>query len=257
MGVLVGAVITAPEALRTICSAIGIAETDVVKVLQKDPDRLVPFFILSYLPHGLIGLIFVAIMAALMSSLDSALNSMSAVTMRDFYQRYFRPHETDKHYLIASKICTLFWGIFCVAAALAFAYFSEATRQTTIVLINAVGSLLYGPILAAFILGLVTRSVSARSVNIAVGIGVLLNLYLWLSTEISWLWWSCLGFLGTAATAYLVSAYESFRRERAPSGEELKVEKVSMDYGWQAVYMLVGIYFFLIILLCYLIQKTV
>jgi Na+/proline symporter len=253
----VGAVIAAPEALGTISAAIGIAETDVVQTLQNDPDRMVPFFILSYLPHGLIGLIFVAIMAALMSSLDSALNSMSAVTMRDFYQKYFRPFETDQHYLMASKMCTLFWGIFCVTAALAFAYFSEATRQTTIVLINAVGSLLYGPILAAFVLGLMTKRVTARAVNIAVGIGVLLNLYLWLATEISWLWWSCLGFFGTAATAYLVSAYESFRREKAPSGKELKVEKISMDYGWQAVYMLVGIYFFLIILLSYLIQKTV
>jgi Na+/proline symporter len=55
-------------------------------MLQNDPDRMVPLFILSYLPHGIIGFIFVAIMSALMSSLDSALNSMSAVTIRDFYQ---------------------------------------------------------------------------------------------------------------------------------------------------------------------------
>jgi SSS family transporter len=257
MGVLVGAVITSPEALGTISAKIGIAETDVVQTLQKDPDRMVPFFILSYLPHGLIGLILVAIMAALMSSLDSALNSMSAVTMRDFYQRYFRPHETDKHYLMASKMCTLFWGVFCVTAALGFAYFSEATRQTTIVLINAVGSLLYGPILAAFILGLVTKSVSARAVNIAVGIGVLLNLSLWLSTEISWLWWSCLGFFGTAATACLFSAHNIFNGEKAEGGEALDIEETRLGSKWKAAYTVVGIYFFVMILFCYLLQRAV
>jgi len=257
MGVLVGAVISSPEALNKISSAIGAKDTDVVQMLQNDPDRMVPFFILSYLPHGVIGFIFVAIMAALMSSLDSALNSMSAVTMRDFYQKYFRPHENDRHYLIVSKLCTLFWGIFCVMAALLFAHFGAATRQTTLVLINAVGSMLYGPILAAFILGLVTKGVTARAVNIAVGMGVLFNIYLWLCTEISWLWWNVFGFAACVAIAYVVSAYNIFQKGRDLKSELLDVEKVVIDSRWKAVYVIVGLYFFLIILLCYVIQKAV
>jgi len=256
MGVLVGAVLASPEALGKISAAVGIGETEVVRTLQKDPDRMVPFFILSYLPHGLIGLIFVAIMAALMSSLDSALNSMSAVTMRDFYQKYFRPNENDKYYLIASKVCTLFWGIFCVTAALAFAHISETTRQTTIVLINAVGSLLYGPILATFILGLVTKRITARAINIALVVGVLFNFYLWLATEISWLWWSFLGFAATATPAYLVSISTIPRKGSAPTDEKRESEKVLVDYEWRSVYAIMGLYFFLIIAFCYVLQKT-
>jgi sodium-dependent multivitamin transporter 6 len=257
MGVLVGAVITSPEALNKIGSALAISDSEVARMLQNDPDRMVPFFILSFLPHGVIGFIFVAIMAALMSSLDSALNSMSAVTMRDFYQKYFRPDENDRHYLIVSKFFTLFWGIFCVTAALLFAHCGAATRQTTIVLINAVGSLLYGPILAAFILGLVTKGITARAVNIAVGIGVLFNIYLWLGTEISWLWWNVFGFAASVVTAYIVSVYTVFRKGRVRPRGMLGLEKVVIDHRWKAVYLLVGLYFILIIVLCSVIQKAV
>jgi SSS family transporter len=157
VGIFVGAVVSRPEFLIKVSSLMHIDVPTAAQVLQDDPDRMLPLFILSYLPHGLIGFILVAIMSALMSSLDSALNSLSAVTIRDFYQRYIKPVGDERHYLLASKICTLFWGVFCIAAALIFAQVEEATRQTTLVLINAVGSLLYGPILAAFLLGIMTK----------------------------------------------------------------------------------------------------
>ncbi|MHA2055827.1 MAG: sodium:solute symporter family transporter, partial [Candidatus Hodarchaeales archaeon] len=101
MGVFVGAVIIQPDALVRIASVMGIEQNSVSSILSTDPDRMLPMFILSYLPHGIIGFIFVAIMAALMSSLDSGLNSLSAVTMKDFYQKYLKPDADEKHYLIA------------------------------------------------------------------------------------------------------------------------------------------------------------
>ena len=104
VGVLVGAAVSQPGALSAIASATGSDPAAVAETLRQSPDRLVPLFILSYLPHGVIGLIFVAILAALMSSLDSALNSLSAVTIRDIYQKRIRPGADDAHYLTASRI---------------------------------------------------------------------------------------------------------------------------------------------------------
>jgi len=257
MGVLVGAVIASPEALAKISSIINVDKAVVEGMLENDPDRMVPYFILSYLPHGLIGFIFVAIMAALMSSLDSALNSMSAVTIRDYYQKYFRPDASDRHYLIAAKICTFFWGVFCVMAALIFAHFGETTRQTTIVLINAVGSLLYGPILAAFLLGILTKAVTARSVTIGIGTGILGNIYLWLFTPVSWLWWNCTGFVATVGTPCIVSAYELLRKEKAFISAKLEVGRAQKDYKWRTAYLMVGLYFVFIILICYAIQNII
>ncbi len=90
MGVFIGAVVMTPEFLGRTAIAIGSSPETVATTLQRDPDRMVPLFILSYLPHGVIRFIYVAILSALMSSLDSAFNSMSAVTVRDFYQRYWK-----------------------------------------------------------------------------------------------------------------------------------------------------------------------
>jgi Na+/proline symporter len=141
-------------------------------------------------------------------------------------------------------------------AALTFAHFGEATQQTTIVLINAVGSLLYGPILAAFILGLVTKGVTARAVNIGIGVGILINIYLWLFTPISWLWWNLIGFVVVVIIAFILSAQNIAREGAFVTSRELYTGREIAGINWPAIYKMVGIYFFLIILLCYLIQKT-
>jgi Na+/proline symporter len=175
-----------------------------LRTLQDNPDRMVPMFVLAFLPAGVVGLVFVAIMSALMSSLDSAINSLSAVTMQDFYRRYARSDASDGHYMVVSKVLTVFWGAFCVTAALAFAGSADATRQTTIVLINAVGSLLYGPILAAFFVGIATRFVTGLEVKLAVVAGIAANVLLWRLTTVSWLWWNVAGFAVTLAGALVL-----------------------------------------------------
>jgi SSS family transporter len=255
MGVFVGAVISQPGTFEIIGEALGISGYSVQTILNKDPDRLVPMFIITFLPHGIIGFIFVAIMAALMSSLDSGLNSLSAVTMRDFYQRYFKKNASDSHYLIVSKLFTLGWGVFCVVAALLFYKLGEATRQTTIVLINAVGSMLYGPILAAFSTGMLIRKVNAAGINIGILSGILLNFLLWQFTEISWLWWNFTGFLVSALLAYFISIIWSGRKDEF-SDSTIK-EKIFLysDKKWIKIYVILGLYFFLIIFISYLIQS--
>lgn len=201
MGMLVGAVFTIPDQLAQVGSRLGVDADALYATLQSDPDRMVPLFVLAFLPAGVVGLVFVAIMSALMSSLDSAINSLSAVTMQDFYRRYARPDASERHYMVVSKLLTLFWGGFCILAALGFANSAQATRQTTIVLINAVGSLLYGPILASFFVGLATRFVSGTDVRIGIFAGIATNVILWQVTSVSWLWWNCVGFIVTVAVA--------------------------------------------------------
>ncbi|MBN2468379.1 MAG: sodium/solute symporter, partial [Deltaproteobacteria bacterium] len=200
LGILVGAVVLSPGGMERVGASLGADAGAAKEVLMRDPDRMVPLFVLSYLPHGLIGFVFVAIMAALMSSLDSALNSLSAVTIRDIYERYFGKITKEKRRLFLSKVCTLSWGVFCVVTACALSMSGEATRQTTIVLINAVGSLIYGPILAVFMVGMCTRVADYRWVNVGAASGLALNLCLWLFTPVSWLWWNVFGF----ATAFLI-----------------------------------------------------
>ncbi len=206
MGVFVGAVFAAPEHAAHIATRLGMPVDGVRAALAANPDRMVPMFILAFLPAGIVGFVFVAILSALMSSLDSAINSLSAATMEDFYRRYVRPGADDGHYMVVSKILTVFWGVFVIAAALSFANVGEAGRQTTIVLINAVGSLLYGPILAAFLVGIGMRLITGGEIRFGVVNGIIANLALWRLTDVSWLWWNVAGFAVTVAGALAAHA---------------------------------------------------
>jgi len=255
MGILVGALIATPEALIKIAEALQIEPQAAGRILKNDPDRMLPMFIFTYLPHGIIGFIFVAIMAALMSSLDSAINSLSAVTMKDFYQRYFKTSANEKHNLIISKIITALWGIFAVVGAIAFAAFGESTRQTTIVLINAIGSLLYGPILAAFLAGMLIKQIGPRGIKTGVIAGISVNLALWAFTSVSWLWWNLSGFGAAVLTALLTSSI--INEKEAPNLTLVKPARQRGRLNWPLIYGFVILWFFIIIFLSFLLQKLI
>jgi SSS family transporter len=254
MGVFVGAVFVSPDHLSILARAMGMSTASLDASLEANPDRMVPMFILSFLPPGVVGLLFVAILSALMSSLDSAINSLSAVTMEDFYKPHLKPSASERHYLAMSKVLTVVWGVFCIVAALTFSGFGESTRQTTIVLINAVGSLLYGPILAAFLLGILSREIGATNVKFGVVIGIAGNLLLWQLTEISWLWWNLAGFLVTLIVAYLLSIFGMVGGFKLLDSDLLYSGNKSQR-GWRLSNSIVALYFFAIIAVTWLIQS--
>jgi len=263
MGVLIGAVFMQPQSLEHVASILQVDPAAVQNILQNNPDRMVPMFILGYLPHGIIGFIFVAIMAALMSSLDSGLNSLSAVTMKDFYQKFIKAKANEKHYLTASKMITILWGVFCIGMAILLNKSTQAARQTTIVLINAVGSMLYGPILAAFLLGMLTKRINAAAIKTGIAAGIGGNLLLWIFTSISWMWWNVSGFLLTVLVAMVVNFVSEnlFQKTSLKPGESTPVwppDRPSLsrdgDKKWRMIYGLIILYFFIIIAVSWWLQ---
>ena len=119
-----------------------IRQTDV-----NDTNYIFPYFILKYIPIGLVGLIVAGIFAAAMSSIDSELNALTTVSIVDWYKR-LRPDEPgDLHFLKSSKGMTVFWGIIATGSALVL-----GETQSIIELINQIGSYFYGSILGVFIL---------------------------------------------------------------------------------------------------------
>lgn len=162
----------------------------------RPPDSLVPVFMMNYLPVGLRGLLLSAILAAAMSSIDSALNSLAAITLEDVLER---PPGAQGVWL--GRFTALGWGLFSIAAGLAFA------RSGTGVLegVNQVGSAFYGPVLAVFLLGVLAPAVSGRGAVAGLATGVGGNLVLWkVAPAVSWLWWNPAGLLLAALTALVV-----------------------------------------------------
>ncbi|MEO1049018.1 MAG: sodium:solute symporter [Bacteroidota bacterium] len=176
------------------------------KIPADQPDRLMPLFIANYLPHGILGLLIVAILSAAMSSLSSAINSLSAATMEDLIYRN-KKAESDEALatkkLRYSKYLSLAWGVACIIVA----FFSGQIADTVIEAINKVGSLFYGPILATFLLALTTKKTNGIGMNAGLLSGVGVNLILWLFfiDNVFWFWWNAIGGIVTMAIALIVS----------------------------------------------------
>ncbi len=202
----------------------------------KKADLMVPIFIVHFLPNGIIGILLVAIMSAAMSTLSSSVNSLSAVTLEDFVKR-FKPNLSDAQYVKYSRVLSVFWGLVC----LFFAFFAGNIEGTVIEVINKVGSIFFGPILAGFILALLTKKTHALGANIGIITGVLVNMYLWLYVpKVFWFWWNAIGCLVTLIVAYSISLLIP---RTAKSGIEVAFYK-----GKKEVLLLVA-YFVLIVLI--------
>ncbi|MDT7828802.1 sodium/solute symporter [Pricia sp. S334] len=81
-------------------------------------DEVFPFFIATELPVGLKGLIIAAILAASMSTVDSALNSSATVLFLDFYKRYFKPKASERNNIGFLRLTTVLWGFLGIGFAL-------------------------------------------------------------------------------------------------------------------------------------------
>ncbi len=135
------------------------------------PDLMIPVFITNYLPNGLVGILMVGVMSAAMSSLSSTINSLSAVTIEDFFNSGEKKL-SGKRYMFISKGLVVFWGSVCILAA----YLFGNSQSTVIELINAISSLFFGPILAAFIVAIFFKKVNHIGMNVAIVTSVVVNL---------------------------------------------------------------------------------
>jgi SSS family transporter len=208
-------------------------------------DFLVPYFLLDYMPTGLLGLLIAGFFAASMSSIDSALNSLSAASYRDFLIKWFpalndRPPQTEVR---ISRLLTIFWGI----VATGFALEMVGGSETVLELVNKIGSAFYGPVLAVFITGIFARRVGESAVIAGLLAGVLFNIYLWQvhAPAISWMWWNVAGFLVTLCLALLLPTKRT--------GSE--TTPVTVDRSAKIMYLLLLLLFFLLLLTGWLIER--
>jgi Na+/proline symporter len=167
-------------------------------------DSMVPVFMMSYLPTGLRGLLFAAILAAAMSSIDSALNSLAAVTLDDVFGI-----DPARQSVWWGRATSLSWGVFAVVSGMVFARSGAGVLE----LVNMVGSAFYGPVLAVFVLGVLAPGVTEAGALVGLAAGLAGNLALaGLAPAVPWLWWNPAGFL-VAAVVSLAVGKADFRWE--------------------------------------------
>ena len=222
-------------------------------VVQK-VDYVLPVFIMQQIPHGLKALIFVAVLAAAMSSLDSSLNSLSAATQTDFIDPALKHQPDQRTFLLYSKVTTVIWGV--IVTVLAF--FVGSISDTVIEAIGIVGSLFYGPILAAFSCGVLLRPVTPKGVFGGVLAGVAANgvLHLWFK-QIFWMWWNFSGCAVTLVVALLLSLAD--RSYQLPADRRqyiiLETDLLDGERAWLPTYGLLVAYCGVMMAVCWAIPR--
>jgi SSS family transporter len=165
----------------------------------KPADRIYPQFIWNSLPVGVSGLVIAAILAAAMSNLSAALNSLASTSIMDFYKLRHPDHE-ESHYLRLARFTTLFWGavLFIIGVA---------ARSVSSVLEAGLGiaSILYGALLGVFLVGVLTKKAGERAAMVGMAMGISVNLYVKFGTPIAWTWYVLIGTGVTAGAAMLAS----------------------------------------------------
>lgn len=169
-----------------------------------DKDYVFFHFILNYLPKGLIGLLLAVIISAAMSSTASGLNALASTTTIDIYKRNLKDEKSDKHYLNASKLFTLFWGIVAILFACIGTLF-----ENLIQLVNIIGSIFYGTVLGIFLVGIYSKRIQSDAIfysavfsQITIFIIYYFAIYIYPSGEekLGYLW---LNFIGASLTMIL------------------------------------------------------
>lgn len=198
------ACIDAPSSTALFLVAIGI-----FAYLQKhrdilppdfNPDRVLPFFVITALPAGLSGLVIAGIMAATMSSVSSGINSITTASLVDFYQRYYRREASPAHYLNVSRYFSLFWGVVATLMAL------FVGRLGTVLEISAkTNSFFTGILLGIFLLGILTLRANWQGTGLGALISLLIVIYVGTMTRTSFFWYAPLGLALTMSLGYLFS----------------------------------------------------
>jgi Na+(H+)/acetate symporter ActP len=174
----------------------------------RDVNYIIPHFILTQLPIGLIGLLLAAIMLAATDSIAAELNSLSTATVIDFYRRWITPVASDRHYLRVSKIATAVWGLFASVVAV-----WAAELGSLIEVVNRFGSFFYGSILGVFILAVAVPRATGHGAFVGLIAGMGAVGWVVFSTRIAWLWQNVVGAVVVVLVGTVVSLLVPTRRQ--------------------------------------------
>ena len=161
-------------------------------------------FVTHFLPRGLIGLLIAIVFLASMGSTASALNSLASTTVVDIYKRIINPKASDKAYLDASRLATVFWGLVCIGMAL---YAGKVGNLLEAV--NQLGSYIYGTILGVFVVAFYLRKIRGTPVFIAAVLSEVIIIVMGLTNVIAYLWLNAIGCFLVIIIAWVVNVLMS------------------------------------------------
>jgi Na+/proline symporter len=168
----------------------------------KDSDYVFITFILSQLPHGVIGLLLAVMFASALSSKAGELNALGTTSTIDLW-RHFRPlaANDEARNVRAAKWFTALWGLFAIGFAL-FASFAENLIEA----LNIIASIFYGVVLGIFLVAFFLKRVGGTAVFFSAITAQALVIVMYFSLSIGYLWYNLIGCVACIALSLLLQA---------------------------------------------------
>jgi SSS family solute:Na+ symporter len=210
------------------------------------PNEIILVFAQSLALPGLMGILAAAVLSASMSSLSSAFNSLATISVTDMYQEFFKKDGSEKHYLNASRLFTVFWGLMVIPMAFAFITSKGSILET----LTAVGSYFVGAKLAMFGMGFFSKHTTQRGLLVGVAAGFV-GIYIfklgipfsdWVPPTIAWPWFVVIGGAINIVVSWIASVLlDGFQKEwheHSVPGQMKKFRDEGLDEkvgGWYIV----------------------
>ena len=162
-------------------------------------DQVLPYFVVNQLPTLIRSLIMAGVLAALMSSFDSAINSMSNVAVNDFYRRFARSVPNERRLVWMAKILTLLFGLFLLGFGL---WQMDHQGPTAMEKLGKLTNVIASPTLSFFLLGILFKRTNTWGAVCGAVAGISFSLVFngipdVLPKALDWLNWMWIGGLAT------------------------------------------------------------
>jgi len=167
-----------------------------------DFDAILPFFAVRELPPGVSGLVIAAIFAASMGVMSAGINALTTASTVDFYQRLFRPNLSTEHYAMVGRVGTLAWGTLVTGLALFVRFLGDLA-----IAYNRLSSVVSGPLLGVFLLGMTTRRTTSCGALLGAGAGIVTVVCVLATTKWSFFYHGPIGVLVTFVSGYTSSLF--------------------------------------------------
>ncbi len=140
-------------------------------------DKVLPHFMVTKVPHGLLGLIIAAILSAAMSTISSGMNSSATVFLKDIYQRYIDKNVSPKKELLVLYIATATMGVLAIVTGIVM-----IGVKSILDLWWQLAGIFAGGMLGLFLLGMISRTAGNAVAKLATIIGILVIIWMTFSS---------------------------------------------------------------------------
>jgi Na+/proline symporter len=165
-------------------------------------DQLLAYFIVNYMPAGLLGLTLAAVFAAAMSTLSSSLNSSAAAFINDHWLPRTKRNPDEHAVLTAGRLATVAFGVLQIGIAIAFGML--ATDESIVSNVLKISGFAAGPVLGLYFLGVFSPRVKEATALGGFVTGVVVLSVLAYSTPLHWAWYAMVGSLVTYAAGNIL-----------------------------------------------------